>query len=252
LIGIAETFKTNIKELEGILTGFKGRAEHQVPDLVFFNLLVDVLEYTRAVELIAESAVPRAAYASSRACFEAAQDSVLMVSDPNLYDESGALARAFEVADIERLHSRRRRADKALGLPPLPPQPPGRDVLEEDAKSWDLAAPGKGKLLLDGYDQVTSDRRRHWAKLSRKGIADKIAERAGNAPGLAEMSDVLYGLQSFQTHPGPRTGTRDFEQKSENHYTVTTPDAHRETSMRMANGAIEMVLAAEQMRLKIG
>ena len=114
-------FQQALHDLEGRLTEFTGRGEHQVPDIVFFNLLADVLEHGKGVELLVYSAVPRAAYACARAALEATQDLLLMSSDPSQYDESGAFARAFEVAEIEHLAQRRERADKALGISaPLP------------------------------------------------------------------------------------------------------------------------------------
>jgi len=54
-------FTKTLKDLEARLTGFKERAEHQVLDIVFFNMLVDVLEQAKAVEILVGSDVPRAA-----------------------------------------------------------------------------------------------------------------------------------------------------------------------------------------------
>jgi hypothetical protein len=246
-----EQFEKALTNLERRLKSFKGRADHQVPDLVFLNMLIDVLEHAKAVSLLVDSQVPRAAYGCARASLEAAQDLLLMASDASKYDESGALARAFEVAEIEELHRRRERADQAIGISTNIPMAPGRDVLDEDAKEWDKAAPGKGRLLLEAYDQVRKDNRRHWSNMSRKNIAEEIARRAPSGSGLAEMSDALYGLLSIHTHPRPRTGMREFLQTAPDRYAVKGRDFDREGPLGLTYGAMTMATGADEMRLLI-
>ena len=247
-----EEFEGTLKDLERRLTGFKGRAQHQVPDIVFFNMLADVLENAKAVELLVDSVVPRAAYGSARATLEAAQDLLLMSSDPTKYDESGAFARAFEVAEIENLHKRREKADKALGISTSISTPNARDVLKDDAANWDKAAPGRGRLLLDAYNQVLKDGRTHWWNMSRKKIAEEIARRAPTGKtGLAEMSDALYGLLSIFTHPRPRTGMREWTQTASDRYAVSARDFDREGPLGLAYAAMTMAVSADAMRLQI-
>lgn len=248
---MTEQFQKALRDLEGHLTGFKGRAEHQVPDLVFFNFLVDALEHAKAAEILVESPVPRAAYACTRASLEAAQDVLLMVCDPALYDERGAFARAFEVAEIERLYVRRKKADRAIGLSTSGPARDGEAVLKQDATDWDRAGAGKGELLLDAYKKVKKDKRGHWAALSRKRIAEEIATHAPPGSGIAEINDAMYGLLSIHSHPRPRTGMRVFTQTATDRYAVRSRAFDREGPLGLVIAALTMASVADSMRLRI-
>src|SRR5690606_13773191 len=142
--------------------------------------------------------------------FEAAMDMLLMTAVVDHYDRNGALARAAELVEMERLAERRDTANRLIGLssPPLSHTPEEAAAIE--GGYWEQGMSGAKTLMLQALADVrgSRERRRHWSGLGRHEIGKEIERLRGESEGLAAMADATYGLLSIHSHPRPRTTDR--------------------------------------------
>jgi hypothetical protein len=193
-------------------TKYPGKLETFLPDFALYGFVTDVREHATAVDILADSKVPRASFANARAALESAVDSALLVSDEKQYLYRGAQARIAELFEIHELEKRAAPLD-----PPLPADAPARmhreDVVIADAKAWDEQAPGKGDLLKrawEAFTKVPGAVRMHWSLLPKEQIYG-IVFGGEEAKLLGGMADVIHALLSMASHPRMRVGSRDVE-----------------------------------------
>lgn len=68
-----------LAELQATISGRKGRGQHQLPDLAVNMFAGQVLQYGRAVELLAANDLSSWASPSARAAFEASTDLLFLL-----------------------------------------------------------------------------------------------------------------------------------------------------------------------------
>lgn len=209
-----EFFAETHNALARLVEAFEHHDYHLVPDMLLFQLALDVLEQGRAVGTLMRAGVGRPAYSNTRSAFESARDMLVMVSVPEEYGTMGARARAQEVLDVSRLNERQRKADTALGLDRKMTAKSPQEMIESDAAAWDAVAPGQGDLLRQAVKDVTRLRPGgHWSGLNSAQLRTRIATLSKDQAGVAEMIDTFYGIQSMQSHPGARLSLRDMSQQ---------------------------------------
>jgi len=142
-----EFFAATHNALARMVEGFEHHDHHLVPDMLLFQLGLDVLEQGRAVGTLMIAGVGRPASSNTRSAFESARDMLVMVAVPEDYASMGARARVQEVLDVSRLNERQRKADTALGLDRKMSAKSPEAIIESDAAAWDAVAPGQGDLL---------------------------------------------------------------------------------------------------------
>ena len=107
-----------------------------------------------------ESAYPRASYANARAAYEAAQDAVLLASDPAAYNSSGAIALCVELVEHEELQKRWDDACAEWGIKKdrtkrLSPE----SLIEAAAAQLDEMRSGSAQLLRNALLEARKPRR---------------------------------------------------------------------------------------------
>jgi hypothetical protein len=187
------------------------RDAHPVADVVLLAYAGDVVEQAHATLALAAAGVGRPSYANARAAFEAALDMLLLVSDPIETDRLACLAYMLEWVETEELFGRFGRADAAVPIVtrPLPGAAQTDEIVRILAEGFELRAPGHRALIEAAYAEARRPKRtrRHWSDLGRGQIAGTVGARLPALEGFAEISDLLYGLASFHTHPRVRTET---------------------------------------------
>jgi hypothetical protein len=187
------------------------RRHHLVPDFVVFCYATDVLEHSRATLLLVDSDVPRTAYACARAALEAAQDLMLLVSEPSDYDNAGARVYAWELLETEHLQRRFVLGKKGMGVEV--PADLGMTVDEaakRTAAKWGAANPEAETLLQGALTEFREHAPPHWSGRSRKKIMEHMVD-GSPYEGVAAAMDALYGALSIQTHPRIREWSRTFQ-----------------------------------------
>ena len=191
-------------EIERDLAQYEPRDAHLLADTVLHGFGTDVAIHTRAVLSLRASKSPRAAYANARAAFEAAEDMVLLATEANNYDRTGALAYTIELVEVDALQARFVAADGAVGVArELEGSPSPEEIVAEDAREAESVRAGAGAELLDALAKARRGGRakKHFSALTRKEIADELGKRLPGIVGLAAIGDAFYGFLSVQTHP---------------------------------------------------
>src|SRR3989442_10201532 len=83
--------ESTLANLDAALSELPATATHLVPDLVLRSYLHDATENGRVVQFLLSSTFRHRVFPSARACFEAAEQALLLASDPK-YDLAGAKA----------------------------------------------------------------------------------------------------------------------------------------------------------------
>ena len=240
-----------MRQLDQHLTGYRVYLKYAIPDAVLFHMGIDVLEQGGTVLTIARTRAPRAAVANARAAFESSLDMLLLLAEPTLYDEMGALARACELLTWEDLRRKRAVANEALGLPAPPPSPTPEDTVESEAKKWEPESPGVGTMYRRVLAQARTDGRwkHHWSghgTLVERARA--IAQKWSVQRGFVETAEVLWSLQSVHAHPGPRTGMRRFGADDKGRVTISPKPDDALFPLTVTGGACEHAIRALERR----
>ncbi len=211
-------------QLDRHLTGYRVYLKYCIPDAILFHLGIDVLEQGGAVVTLARTKAPRAAVANARSAFESSLDMLLLLAEPTLYDEMGALARACELLTWEDLRRKRAVANETLGLPPPPPSATPEEAVESELRTWEKESPGVGETYRRVLAQARADGRwkHHWS--GHGTIVERtraIATKWKTEHGFVETGEVLWSLQSVHAHPGPRTGMRAFGSDQQGRVTIS-------------------------------
>jgi hypothetical protein len=195
-----------------------------------------VLEQARCVGILDRHPVDLGGYANARAAFEAAQDLVFLVTDEN-FDLSGARVRVFENLEFADT-----RAKYARAFP--------EDMSDASTNAIDSTIEGLVKMA-DGMREAYPDRARdldvaiaesgpvfrkgtrlpsHWSLLSRRRMAELIADRLDDLPD-AQRAIFTYSHLSRASHPRLRlellrwetnpSGRRTLEDRTEVRETIT-------------------------------
>jgi hypothetical protein len=191
--------------------GYRVFERHFVPDRMLHGFALEVIEQTHAILLLTEpdSLVPRAAIANARSAFEAAWEMLLLVSGEASFDRYGALVRAFELLEQEKLLERRDRASAAIQLDVTDAGMTPEQAAEKDGQVWGVGFPTAPELMRQAVAELREKPRRHWLGVSQTDMGFAIRKRYGSEdPGLGEMVDTTYGVLSVHAHARPRTNDR--------------------------------------------
>ena len=212
----------SLAALGATLTDYPCQPEHFVADRGLIDLAIDVAEHGHAVELLAASTVPRAAYANARAAFESALDILYLTLTEEAYDCCGCMLRAFVALANEDIQRRFVRANMAGGMPAQAVDL-AETVILSDARAWDEIVPGKGKELRAAFEEVRASppHQHHWSGLTRKERTDALAVSTSTEPGFAEIADAIYGALSAHTHPRLRGTARATHEHGDGRVTIT-------------------------------
>ena len=114
-----------LAQLQNAIDGFRPRDEHLLADVMLFGYCRDAADALRALLILSPSDATRSAYLPARAAFEAAQDALLLIADPDRFvgpdspattatiDEEGkALLKALATGTI----TSKRKLLEALGI----------------------------------------------------------------------------------------------------------------------------------------
>lgn len=201
------TLREALAELEETMKRFPSASHYKVPDVVLYNLAIDVAEHGYAVSELSLGSVPRASLTNARAALESCIDMAFLVSDQAEYARRGARARVFELFELERIQ---RRGDLIATV-----LPGSSEALEhavrEDARDWESDAPGQGKLITAAWEYFWRNRAaigEHWSGHSRLELYRQLAADDPSVGEFVRMLDVVYGLLSIAAHPRPRGGQR--------------------------------------------
>jgi hypothetical protein len=150
------------------------------------------------------------AFPSARACFEAAQQALMLASDTN-YDLAGA--KAWVYAHRKDLRQGRQ-AEEAGLLDDLPDHLPAHEYyakrFTEMQESWNRFAPGKGKLLNDAEVALDAQPRTpdNWAGVNIAEALEQRLEAMPNPEGIqlpptrpSLLLRSAYALLSRESHP---------------------------------------------------
>jgi hypothetical protein len=207
---MSASLDTILASLHATLLQLPSTAAHLVPDLVLRSYLHDAEENGKVVQFLLPSTLRHRAFPNVRACFEAAQLSLLLASDPN-YDLAGA--KAWVYGHRKDLYQGSE-AERAGLLDDLPEQLPADEFFanqfREMKETWNSFAPGKGALLHEAKIALERQPKRpdNWAGLN---IPEALEERLGAMPNPESIeippvkaSDLLrsaYAVLNRETHP---------------------------------------------------
>ena len=206
-----EALNLALVELERRLRHFRLRQLEFTGDLTLYGFLRGVWEHASAARFLArDTDFGVAAYPCVRAAFEAAQDALLLVTEPD-YSEAGARARVFE-----RLEHADLKVEVFEAFAGDDDEEPPRDYSEAarsiraDAGKWDKSCPCRGALLVSALDQLQpkfeaarAGKGRHpghWSGMSRRKMAFLLGERLGE-PEFTKSLIATYAQLSRASHP---------------------------------------------------
>jgi hypothetical protein len=199
-----------LARLETALRQLPATAMHLIPDLVLRSYLHDAVENGTVVQLLISTKLRHRAFPNARACFEAAQQALLLASDPN-YDLAGA--KAWVYGHRKDLYQGGE-AERAGLLRDLPEHLPAAEFFAKQFKemqeTWNSFAQGKGALLQEARVALERQPRRpdNWAGLNiaetlERRLDAMLKPKAFKAPPV-KPSDLLraaYALLNRETHP---------------------------------------------------
>jgi hypothetical protein len=200
-----------LADLELRLKHFRLRQIEFTGDLTLYGFLVSTWEGANAALHLARATdLGAAAYPCVRAAFEAAQDALLLATEPD-YSEAGARARVFERLEHSDIKTEMYDAFADTEADE-PPQDYSEAIasIRADAAKWEKECPGRGRLLLDALAQFqpafeaskTMKARHpgHWSRMSRRRMAVEIGRRV-NEPDFAQSLIATYAQLSRASHP---------------------------------------------------
>lgn len=251
----------DINALHSLVLTFKPEADHLVPDLALIAFLDEVQGNAATVLLITNSEAPSRPFPNARATFEAAQQAMLLASDPD-YDLAGAKAWVYY-----RQRDFRLQTDAEV----LFPHPDGvtaeefhRGALEEMADTWEKYSPGKRGLIDEAEKALKLRGRRrpdNWAGVNPAHELDQRLRNLAAFKGLplsvpdpTSAFRLTYSILSRQTHPRT-TGLEPTRIRGEQGGIVAFefdpddgPDIN-EVATQMTAGAVKLAMAALSWRL---
>ena len=197
-------------DLERRIKHFRCRQLEFAGDLTLYGFLRGTWESaSAAMVLVRDTDFGPVAYPCVRAAFEAAEDALLLVTEPT-FSEAGARARVFErleFADV-KLEMHDAFANPGTGEP-VRDYSEAAASIEKDAATWESQCPGRGQLLLGAlahfkplFEKARGGKRHpsHWSQLSRRKIAKEIGRRVGEAEfGVSLVA--TYAQLSRASHP---------------------------------------------------
>lgn len=227
-------------------TKYPGTRGTYIADFALYAFVTDVREHASAVNILASSPVPRAAFANARAALESAVDSAFLVNDEADYLYRGAQARVSELFEIDGIEKR------TVPLDSVPINASQRaspeDAIIADAKAWDVDAPGKGDLLRRAWESFTKfpgAHRMHWSLLSKEQVYERVFHDE-EAKQLGGMASVIHALLSSATHPRMRVGSRDIEFTEEGGVVLGTRKSDSDMARKVA--AFSCILATSSLQ----
>jgi hypothetical protein len=138
-----------------------------------------------------------------------------LAADPSRYGERGALLRAFELLALDRLYKDAVAADK-LAFPEGPPPEDTRpydEILGGEARFWAAENPAALGLVERAMKEAQRRSGEHWTGFTRTGLIDVAVREWGlpqdTADKLASTCRFYYALLSIESHPSPRSGSRE-------------------------------------------
>lgn len=239
-----------LNRLTTAMSAFSVAGAHKIPDVILYNMAIDVQEQARAVILISSTIWPRAGYANARAALEAAIDARYLVEDESQYNRLGARARVFELFSSELLQ---RRAGGDVSSIAGTSESVEQSV-SADAAAWDADAPGTRTLLIQEYESCLRNPPGigdHWSGLSRYARYQSIAAATGGDTQMPQMLDTTYGYLSRQAHPGPRTSDRTMSIDATNAVVFSGKPADVNLAKKSAAFAVSLMLSALQRRREL-
>ncbi len=240
-----------LAQLQNAIDGFRPRDEHLLADVMLFGYCRDAADALRALLILSPSDATRSAYLPARAAFEAAQDALLLIADPDRFDANGALAYAIELVETQELQDRWIAAGKDWEVPPpvedfhTPEQ-----IVEEEVRAIDAVAPGMGAHLNQAFAEAREPGRakRHWSGRSRKQISEQIQELLGAKAGVASTADAFYGMLSVQSHPRLRAWAQPVRKNESGTLAAKASPVHETFTVALGFVAGKMALLALKLR----
>jgi hypothetical protein len=208
---LLKSLRESLAVLQGQLDSYRLRLDHLPADLSLYGFLLQAWENGGAVlHLVANTAFTTAAFPNTRACFEAGEDALYLITESN-YDRAGARARVYERLEQGEL---RDEMDAAFSEGTSAPTGDGfaksAETVEADAAHLDREDPGKGQLLREALNyfrpKFEAARRgigRHpgsWTEKSRRAMARELEKRIGDQ-GFGARLIATYAHLSRNSHP---------------------------------------------------
>ena len=241
-----------LASLDDALTKYTPRKPHYMADLVLHGFARDVSTQVHATVLTVDSHYPRASYANARAAYEAAQDAVLLASEPDSYDINGALAYCVELVEHEELQRRWKDAAAVWGIVKdksgrISPE----GLIEKESAELEAFAAGASQLLRNALNEARKPRRakQHWSGKNRNDIAKLLQERMPVFRGLAAGGDAFYGMMSVQTHPRVRSWSEQRSIRLDGSLQAEAGSEHSSLPVGLALFAIQLTMIALSIRL---
>lgn len=240
---------------------FRPEADHLVPDLALIAFLDEVQGNAATVLLVTKSKAPGRPFPNARAAFEAAQQAMLLASDPD-YDLAGAKAWVYYKQRDLHLQTD---AEALFQRPDdVPAEEFYRGALQEMADTWEMYSPGKGGLIDEAEKALKLQAVRRpdsWAGVNPAHELDQrlrdLAAFKGlplSVPDPTSAFRVTYGVLCRQTHPRT-TGLEPTQIRGEPGGIVAFefdpddgPDIN-EVATEMTSGAVKFAMAALSWRV---
>jgi len=246
-----EEVLSELAKLDEQLEKFKPRTAHYFADLVLHGYARDASTNVHATLLIVDSAWPRAAYATARAAYEAAQDALLLSSDAPAYDANGALAYAIELVEHEELRARWDSAGDEFGIArDESPHTTPEQIVDQEVQVLETMHPGGGSALLEALGEARKSGRakQHWANKGRREIARTIEERMPKLKGTATVGDAFYGFMSVQAHPRLRGWSEQRSLTPDGILQAEPADMHRTFPIGLTLISLRLLMLAMKIR----
>jgi hypothetical protein len=228
-----------LAELEATADSFVIRSGHQLADAFVRLCAADVIDYARASLTLSEGSEAHTAFATARAAYEAAQDVAYVASrDAAAYDEAGALAYVVNFFETVRLRDRLQKGGEENEIE-LSTE--GRttvaQVVAQEVERLNALSPGSGDTLQAAFDAVLASEksyRKHWSRLQRPQMAEKIHEAWPDSGLTPKAMDALYGKLSVIAHPGFKSHLRRYTIREDGTLELVADHRNPDEALRLA------------------
>lgn len=243
-----------LNELREMLDRHRTRVDEFAGDITLWGFLLGAWECGNAVyHLVANSDFGHASFPCARAAFEAAQDALLLVTEPD-YNRAGARARVFERLELANIRDETRYAfgDTEMGRRALGYHA-AEEAIRRDAEKWNTKCPGKGDLLIEAleyfrpkFEQAKRGKIKHpahWSELSRRRIAQEIGKRI-KEPDLARKMTAVYAALSRSSHPRLRMEYWARSERPDGSPVLERPERVSKLAIAFADFSVKMAIRA--------
>ena len=197
-----------IRSLERLMATVRVSGDELLFHLAVVDFSSQVLEAAKATLALRLSAVPRAAWATARLCFEAMHDLFYLLE--LCPDRLDAGARIY-VAALHAKAQTRGKLDGAAAVADIEARPnetdnPGlREFVSAEAEEIERISPGSKDAILKALAVRLKGGERHWSGLPRLQMTKRIRDNLNSAE-TASMFEAYYDALSVNAHPRLRVG----------------------------------------------